>query len=520
VKRGVAAAAAALLVVLGGACGGPARPAGDWIVVGLINGPTNLDPGIGLDEASQRVHQLVFSSLLTISRELTIVPDLAVRFDTVDHQTYIAAIPPGVRFQDGREMTSDDVAFTFRRFLDPAFVSGKKGAFRDLERVDIVDRYTVAFRLRQPSTAFPASLTNLGIVPAGTGPEAVRAPIGSGPYRVVEFAPDDHVTLAAFGGYYRGRPANDGLVLKVIPDDTMRGLELRKGDIDIVINDLPPDLVHGLASVPHLVVVTSPGTDYAYMGINLRDPILRDRRVRQAIGYAIDRQAIVQYLRRGLARETSGIIPEMSWAYSPTLFQFTHDPGRAEALLDAAGYPDPDGPGPEPRLRLTFKTSTTEAYRLQASVLQAQLAQVGIALDIRTYEFATLFADIVRGNFQLYTLVFSAGASADPDILRRIFHSSQTPPNGFNRGHYDNPEVDRLLDEATRSLSDADRRRYYVDAQQVIAADAPILSLWTRNNVAIAQRDLAGVSLSPLGDFEFLARVSHAPATPRDRASD
>lgn len=500
------------IVATAAACAAPPRNP-HVIVVGLANSPINLDPGIGLDETSQRVHQLVFSSLLGFSPDFRPVPELATRFETTDFQTYTATIPAGIHFQDGREMTSADVAYTFRRFLDPTFVSGRKGAYRDLAAVDVVDRYTVAFRLKTRSGSFPANLVNVGIVPDGTGAEASRQPIGSGPYRVVEFVPDDHVTLAPFAGYYRGAPANAGLVLKVVPDETMRGLELRKGDVDVVVNDLSPDLVASLAREPGLRVSTGPGLDYAYLGMNLRDPILRDVRVRKAIGYAIDRHAIVDYLQRGRARETAEMIPETSWARADDLFQFTHDPARARALLDEAGYPDPDGDGPKPRLHLTLKTSTSEAYRLQATVLQQQLSEVGIALDIRSYEFATLFADVVSGNVQLYTMIFTGGSVADPDILRRVFHSSQVPPVGFNRGHYSNPAVDRALDAASAALTDADRRTFYIEAQRLIAEDAPMISLWARNNVVVSRADLAGVRVSPTGDFDFLRGVYRTPAT-------
>jgi peptide/nickel transport system substrate-binding protein len=490
------------------ACQSATRPPDSWIVVALASSPTNLDPGVGLDESSQRVHQLVFSSLLRIDEHLRNVPDLAVRFEMQDPQTYIAEIPPGVRFHDGREMTSEDVAYTFRRFLDPAFVSGRKGAYQDLEAVDVVDRHTVAFRLSRPSGSFAANLTNIGIVPAGSGATQSATPIGSGPYRLTEFVPDDHVTLAAFDGYYRGRPQNDGLVFKVVPDETMRSLELRKGDVDLVVNDVAPDLVHGLSRQAALSVITGPGTDYAYIGLNLRDPILRDVRVRQAIGYAIDRDAIVRFLQRDLARETPGIIPSMSWAYDDGTFRFTHDVKRAMALLDAAGYPDPDGAGPQPRLRLTLKTSTVERYRVQAAALQQQFASVGIALELRSHEFATLFADVIRGNVQLYTLVFTGGSVADPDILRRVFHSTQIPPGGFNRAHYANAEVDRRLDMATAAVDEADRRRHYADAQRLIAADAPMIPLWARTNVAVARSNLTGVTLTPVGDFAFLWQVA------------
>ena len=193
-------------------------------------------------------------------------------------------------------------------------------------------------------------------------------------------------------------------MLKVVPDEIMRALELRKGTVDLVVNDLSPDVVHQLATDKAMAIAESPGTDYAYVGFNMRDPVLRDRRVRHAIGYAIDRQAIVDHLRRGLASPAVGILPPVSWAFEPNVFQFTHDVAKARALLDEAGYPDPDGDGPAPRLRLTLKVSTNEFIRLQAAVIQQDLKQVGIELDVRSYEFATLYADVLKGNFQLFTL--------------------------------------------------------------------------------------------------------------------
>ena len=499
----LAMGAAALLA----ACAtGRSAPA-DVIVVAMANSPVNLDPAIGTDEASQKMHQLLFSSLMKIDDSLRVVPDLATRFDTTDHQTYVAEIPAGVRFHDGRELTADDVAFTFRRFLDPAFTSGRKGAYRALRSVDVLDRRTVAFRLAAPSASFPINLV-MGIVPAGTGSEAARAPIGSGPYRLAEFVLDDHALLTRVDDHYLGPARNRALLFKVVPDETMRGLELRKGSVDLVVNDLSPDLVHGLEEDAGLQVVTAPGTDFAYLGFNLRDPILANRAVRHAIGYAIDYQAIVTYLRRGLARPAASVVPSMSWAAAPDLPQFAHDPSRARALLDAAGFRDPDGDGPAPRLRLTLKTSTAEAYRVQAAVIQQNLADVGIALELRSYEFATLMSDVVRGNVQLYTLQFVG--ITDADMLRRVFHSSQVPPNGFNRGGYSNPEVDRLIEAAAAALDEATLRDLYVRAQRIVAADAPLLGLWAKINVAVAQPDLTGVQLSPTADFLFLKHVARA----------
>jgi peptide/nickel transport system substrate-binding protein len=344
------------------------------------------------------------------------------------------------------------------------------------------------------------------VVPKDSGPELRDRPIGTGPYRFVSFAVDDNVTLTAFPEYFRGAPRNGGVVLKVVPDEIMRALELRKGAIDLIVNDLSPDVVHQLEAERAVTVTESPGTDYAYVGLNMRDPVLKDRRVRHALGYAIDRQAIVDHLRRGLARPAVGVLPPVSWAFEDEVFEFSHDPARAVGLLEAAGYRDPDGAGPEPRLRLSLKVSTNEFIRLQAAVLQQDLARVGIELDVRSYEFATLYADVLKGNFQLFTLQW-VGVS-DPDMLRRVFHSKQMPPNGFNRGYYENPDVDRLIDGAMAAATDEERRRLYGEAQRVVAEDAPYISLWYKTNIAVAGTHIEGVSLTPSAEFTFLRNVS------------
>ncbi len=157
-----------------------------------------------------------------------------------------------------------------------------------------------------------------------------------------------------------------------------------------------------------------------------------------------------------------------------------------------------------------MKTSNIEFNRLQAAVVQQDLARVGVALDVRTYEFATLFADVVAGNFQLYFLQWSGGALADPDILRRAFHSSQAPPMGFNRGRFSNAEVDALLDEAATSLDPIRRQAAFAQVQRVLAREVPYISLWHKTNFAIAQRDLVGLRLSPIADFHFLQHVARA----------
>ena len=208
------------------------------------------------------------------------------------------------------------------------------------------------------------------------------------------------------------------------------------------------------------------------------------------------------------------MLPPISWAFEPTIAEFTYDPAKARALLDAAGYSDPDGDGPLPRFSLTLKTSNAvEFNRLQASVIQQNLRDIGITLDVRIFEFATMYADVLKGNFQLFTLQWVGGALADPDILRRVFHSTQTPPAGFNRGYFSDPRVDELLDEAAITTDDARRRAMYGEVQKAVAEAVPYISLWCKTNVVVGQRSLSGIQIPPNGSFTFLKDVARIPAS-------
>jgi peptide/nickel transport system substrate-binding protein len=489
------------------------RPTADpnVIVASLTNGPNNLDPRIGTDDTSQKLHDLMYDNLVSLDEHLRVVPRLAERLEHPNPLTYIAVLRRGVRFHDGHELTADDVVYTYGFMLDPAFVSAKKGGYWELASVKALDRYTVAFTLKVPFASFPINLNVLPIIPKGAGPELRDHPIGTGPYQFVRYDVDDKVELKAFPDYFLGRPKNAGIVFRIIPDDVMRGLELRKGTVDIALNDVAPDIVFQLEQNPRLQIVESPGVDYQYIGVNCRDPLLKNVLVRQALAYAIDRNAIVEYLRRGLADVSTGILPPLSWAYAPDSFVFQQDPAKARELLDQAGYRDPDGDGPAPRFTLTLKTTNTEFNRLQSALVQQNLRDIGVELDVRTYEFATLYDDVQAGNFQLYFLQWSGGSLADPDILRRVFHSNQVPPAGFNRGHYSNPDVDRLLDEASQSADDGRRLVLFQQVQRIVARDLPYISLWYKTNFAVAQRTLTGVHVTPLADLDFLrdvARVS------------
>ena len=495
------------LALLGAACSPP--PSDPQIItIAVRSAPTTFDPRQGNDEGSQRISQLVFNSLMEWGDDLRVHPALAERLENPDPLTYVAHLRRGITFHDGHELTARDVVYTFAAFVDPTFISPLKGGYKLLRGVTALDDYTVRFTLAEPFAAFPVQLVLPPIVPADSGDRMRTFPVGTGPYRFVRYDTDDKIVLSAFEGFWNGGPSNAGIVVKVIPDDTMRGLDLRKGATDLVINDLPADIVHQLSRNGDFRVEPSPGLDLSYIGFNMRDPVLSDWRVRHAIGYAINRDAIIKYMRRGLARPASGLLPDQAWAFEPDVHRFAYDPGRARQLLDEAGFRDPDGDGPLARLRLSLRISTNEETRLQSTVVQEDLRRVGIDLELRSYEFATFYADVLKGNFQMFSLIWTGGSLADPDILRRVFHSDQIPPLGFNRGYYNNPDVDRLIDRATQSTDEAERATLSRAAQKLIAQDAPYIPIWNRTNVIVAQRELDGLHVNAIGDFQSLRNVT------------
>jgi peptide/nickel transport system substrate-binding protein len=285
----------------------------------------------------------------------------------------------------------------------------------------------------------------------------------------------------------------------VVPDTTTRALELRKGSADIAINALTADMVLTLQREADLEVLHAPGSVVQYLAMNCRDPILRDARVRQALAYAIDRRPMLQYLRRGFARPADNVLPPESWAYNPDVPRHDYNPGRARQLLDVAGYPDKNGV----RFHLTMKTSTEEDTRLFAAVLQQQLRDVGIALDIRTFEFATFFSDVTKGVFQLYSLRW-IGGNEDPDIFEYAFDSDKFPPHGANRSFYSNPRLDALIERGRTELDQNVRKQIYAEIQDILAQDLPYINLWYQDNVLVHSKRVHNLTLNPSGNYDFL----------------
>ncbi len=514
-EGGTAPLLAALFVLLAGSGCRPAPDRPATLTLAIDSGPASLDPRLGSDEASKRVYELLYSGLFRVDESARPVGDLAADYRMPDPRTVVVRLRQGVLFHDGSRLTSGDVVYTYRSILEDQVVSFRKGDLTVVRSVEAPDDLTVIFTLRAPFAPILTDL-NVPILKAGSGADAARRAVGTGPYRLIRYRKDEDLLLARFDRYFAPAGGIAALRLRIIPSETSRLLELLKGNVDMILNDLSPDQLERVRRTPGFVVESRPGRNYVYLGFNLRDPLLSDRRVRQAIALALDRRAIVAHLLHGAATLATGLLPPGHWAYDPEVPRYEHDPAAAASLLDRAGHPDPDGPGPATRFQLTYKTSTSELALQQASVIQEQLAGIGVGIAIRAYEWPTFYDDLKAGRFQI--VLSNWTEIADPDIYRLRFHSERLPPDGFNRGAYANPEVDRLLEEGAATLDEAARRRIYGAVQRLLARDLPYVSLWHRD-VAVARRErVRGFRLTPGADFFPLREVTLEAAGDRPAA--
>jgi peptide/nickel transport system substrate-binding protein len=478
------------------------RVPANTVTVLIENSPTNLDPRIGIDAQSERIDSLVFDSLVRKDEHFELQPWLAKSWETPDVLTYVFHLRNDVHFHDGRPLTSADVKYTLDTILQGKVISVKANAYLTYDHVDAPDPQTLVIHLKKPD---PALLWNLsdggfGVVPAGSGRDFWQHPVGSGPFEFVSQEQDKDVLLARASSSWQPLPSIQNLRFAVVPDATTRALELQKGSADAVINALPADTVYAMRRDGNLQIDSGPGTTLVYLTFNTRDPVLRDARVRNAIALAINRPLIIGSLYRDEARIAESILPPEHWAWNGDVNRHAYDPIAANALLDQAGYRrKADGY----RFHLGMKTSTDESSRLLAMVVQQQLADVGIALDVRSFEFATFYADISRGTFQIAPSRWIGGNEA-PDIFRYSFATASFPPHGANRGFYANTQIDRLLAEAASTADRAQQQALYGDVQKILARDMPTINLWYLDTVLVHSRRLQNLHLSPSGNYDFL----------------
>jgi peptide/nickel transport system substrate-binding protein len=479
-------------------------------VVFLIeSSPASLDPRIGTDGQSEHIDELLFDGLVTKDANFRFAPALATSWEQPDPLTYVFHLHDGVRFHDGRPMNARDVVWTIDSMRTGAVISPKTNAYASIASIEARDAHTVVVHLKHPDNFLLTNLSTgaIGIVPEGSGREFWRHPVGTGPFRFVSQQIDQDVVIERNPHGWREQPKIERVRFSVVPDPITEALELEKGSADVAINSLPMDVLPTLARRPDLEVTEVGGTQIQYLAFNSRDPLLKDVRVRQAVAFAVDRKLIIDTLLRGHARPAVSMLPTNHWAWTDDVEHYDFDPFRAEKLLDQAGHRRGSN---GVRFHLTMKTSTDEDTRLLAAVLQQQLAKVGIALDLRSYEFATFYSDVTRGAFQVYSLRW-IGGNEQPDIFSYAFSTARFSPKGANRGHYSNARLDAVLDDAAINSDIARRRADYVEAQQILARDLPAFNLWYKDTFVVHNRRLTHVVPTASGSFAFLESAELVP---------
>ncbi len=471
--------------------------------------PARLDPRFAVDAYASRVASLVHVSLVRSGGDGSYVPYLAESWLCPDDSRCRFRLRKDLTFHDGRPITAGDVKATYEAILDPALGSPRRGMLASIAGIETPDPHTVIFVLNRRDAAFMEAAT-LAILPANQAAEREIEPLelmGSGPYRLLSLHPGERAVLEAYSDFVPHAPEISRIELRSVPDGTMRALELVAGEVDLVQNAIDPDTIAWLERcAPHLTVTRSASSNFQYLGMNLAHPVLSDIRVRRAIAYAIDREAIVENLLVSQAATATGLLPPDHWAYSGRVRDYPYDPERARRLLDEAGLFDPDGDGPEPRITLSYKTTTVELRRRIAEAIASQLEAVGIRLEILSYEWGTFFEDIRTGNFQIYSLQWVG--IVEPDIYRQVFHSRMTPPRGNNRGRYRDEQMDTLTERGARTTAHGRRKRIYGRVQRRAANTLPYIPLWWPQRIVIAADHLKGFKPHPAGDLHGLAAAS------------
>lgn len=500
----VSVVAAASLIALNGCDNSRAPRAPGTIQVDIENSPQSTDPRFGTDATSSRVNELIFDSLVKADRNGQFAGDLAESIECPSATEIVFHLRHGVRFSDGRALTARDVKYTYDSVLAPESLSPKRGSIEELKSLSALDDYTIAMTTAHPYA--PArELATLGIIPNGTplpSKSDAAAPPGSGPFQMIDYTRDESALLVRNPYYPYSETAPRRIFLKIVPDPTVRALELAEGVCDFSGNNIEDDVLPWLAAHKDLAISKTPGTTYRYLSFNFRDPRLRDLRVRRAIAYSIDRATIVRTKLRGTARVATGLLSPENWAYDGAVTDYTYSPEKARQLLDQAGFPA----GADRMRALNFEYKTTPEGSRDGEVFQAMLREVGIGLTIRTLDFPTYYGDVQKGNFEITSLQW-VGIS-EPNHYYMVFDSKKTPPRGLNRGFYSNPAMDRLVEAGMRTLDRSERAKIYAQVQELAAEDLPYVSLWWMDNVAVMNRRLVGFDAYPNGSLRSLATLT------------
>jgi len=496
---------------LAGPTASQAAAYGDIIVEGSIGDASNLIPLLASDSTSHEIAGLIYNGLVKYDKNLKIAGDLAETWDiSRDGLVITFHLRRDVRWHDGFPFTAADVLYTYQVTIDPRTPTAYAGDFLKVKKAEVIDDYT--FRATYDKPFAPALMSwSIGILPkhllAGadiTRSALGRRPVGTGPYKFKEWVGGQKIVLVSNRDYFEGRPYIDGYILRIIPDSATMFLELRAGGIDRM--GLSP-LQHKRQTENNLFKKNYHkyrylSNSYTYLGYNLKNPLFADKRVRQAIAYAINRQEIIDGIILGLGKIATGPFKPGTWVYNEKVFNYPYDRQKAKALLAEAGWSDHNGDGiiEKEGRPFEFEIITNQGNEVRAKtaeIIQQRLAEVGIKVKLRVIEWAAFVNDFInKRKFDATLLGWTI--PLDPDLYD-VWHSSKTGPEELNFISYKNSEVDALIEKARSTFDRPLRKRCYDRIQEILAEEQPYLFLYVPDALPIISSRFRGVEVAPLG---------------------
>ena len=441
----------------------PAQPQGE-LRVAIPWTPENLDPTMNLSSFRAMVGVSLFDSLVGRDAENRIVPQLAESWRLVDDVTWQLKLRRGVVFHDGEPFNAETVRFTFQRVLDPEQKSPNRANVAEIVRVEVVDDYTVNVVTRQPYAPLINRLLDFAMVPpkyvAAKGNQGMALrPVGTGPYRFVELIKDDRMVVEAFDRHWRGAPKIKRIVYKPIPEPFTRAAALRNNEVDLVTT-MPQSLARELERAPGIQVQRVPSSWIIYLGLNALKKPLSDVKVRQALNYATDVDAIIRNVLEGNGRKLEGPLTPQMFGYDASIKGYPYDPARARKLLAEAGYPD----GVE--IILESPAGRYQGDKEIAEALGGQWQKAGFKPKVQVAEWGAYFKRYLAKQFQDAYVLGLGGPMQDADELYNLVSSK-------GRGlYYKNERVDALFDLGRSTMDQAKRRQIYRDLQGAMVEDA------------------------------------------------
>lgn len=461
--------------------GGPPRRGGTMVVLGHQE-IASLSP----DDAGPTVHWVIVTqihnALIEVDENYVLQPILAQSYEVAnDGLSYTFRLRQGVKFHNGTELTAEDVKYTYAWYMDPANAAINANYFEGVDSVKTPDKYTVVVKMKEPNAAFLARGATIFIVPAAyhgkVGEKGYKiSPVGTGAFRLKEWRPAESTVVQAFESHFRGRPYLDFFRLDVVPEPSVRAIALKTGKAD---SSVWPFLVEdslSFAKDPNFTTFRTATTAVNHFPLNNRRPQLSDKRVRQAMMHAINRQRLVDDIFRGAAvLATSNLSPAIKFYYEPSVRQYPHDPGKAKSLLDEAGWRvGADGIREKDGTKLSFTCfviTGDQARRPEAEVAQQDLRAVGIDMKIQEAPVASINERLRKAEIDaaLFNWTYGGGYG-DPDASTTLRSNAV---NNFS--HFANPRVDSLLDAALREINPAKRKQFYSEIQKIVAEEVPFL---------------------------------------------